>query len=291
MNQIHDPAKQSLQELVKYVFSQTTETLKGITYQDLAFHIGRLNKHGDGHAHGMGKVLGDMGHLLQQLEGEWGEPIPHIQSLVVNKAGTLKGLPDEGIREFWPDYPLLKKPEKQNKVRTEYVQILEFGSRWNKVLKDLGLEPIKEHSSSTISYFGHGRGGESKEHKALKNFVASNPEMVGASKSDQVFPEYPFPSLDTVDVMFKSPDHWIAVEVKSRISDKAPKDYERGIYQCVKYQALLIAMQQDHRYAAPEKITVVLLTESRLPSEYRDTLNSLDVKLIENVIVPEISND
>ena len=97
--------RDSLLRLVEYVFNHRDGLIEGITYQTLATSIGRLNKHGLGHAHGMGGVLGRMGHLLQGVEDEWGEPIPHLQSLVVQKTGEFRGLPDEGIREFWPDYP------------------------------------------------------------------------------------------------------------------------------------------------------------------------------------------
>jgi hypothetical protein len=60
----------------------------------------------------MGNVLGRMGHLLKDIEGEWGEGIPHIQSLVVNMTGKLKNLPDKGIKEFWPEYPAMSYVEK-----------------------------------------------------------------------------------------------------------------------------------------------------------------------------------
>ena len=97
MNSQSEPER-SLAELVKHVFKHSSDSLEGITYQELAGRIDRLNKHGIGHGHGMGDVLGKMGHLLQDLSGEWGESIPHIQSLVVQKTGGLKGLPDDGIQ-------------------------------------------------------------------------------------------------------------------------------------------------------------------------------------------------
>lgn len=279
--------KDALHELVKHVFASTPATIEGLTYQELARRIGRLNKHGEGHGHGMGKVLGDMGHLLQRLEGEWGETIPHIQSLVINKAGSLVGLPDEGIKEFWPGYPALSRLEKRNKVRAEYARIIEFGSRWNKVLKDVSLEPIEAApglAPGAVRRFGG--GGESVEHHALKEHVLASPLLVGASAGDEGFAEYTFPSLDKVDVLFKSPARWVAVEVKSRISDKLEEDYERGIYQCVKYRALLEAMRNDHHYAIPESIRVVLLLETYLPKKYRNTARSLGVEVIEDVAVP-----
>lgn len=129
MNTHEKQAEDSLAQLVAHVFTHLNGSIHGLSYQELAFRIGRLNKRGQGHAHGMGQVLCVMGHSLQRLEGDWGEPIPHIQSLVINKAGKNRGLPDDGIRGFWPDYPLLTRPEKENRVRLEYQRILAFGSR------------------------------------------------------------------------------------------------------------------------------------------------------------------
>lgn len=289
MTKLRDLAKSSLYELVLHVFAHSLETLEGITYQELARRIGRLNKHGEGHGHGMGKVLGDMGHILQSLEAEWGEPIPHIQSLVVNKAGQLQGLPDEGIREFWPRYPSLSREEKINKVRSEYLQMVNFGSRWNKVLTDLGLEPIKGQTpGAQPPVRRYGSGGESPEHRALKEYVCANPQLVGAEAGHEGFTEYSFPSLDAVDVMFKAPSGWVAVEVKSRISDRLEQDFERGIYQCVKYHALLNAMRKDSRYSVPSTVRVVLLLETQLPQKYRSTAEELGIEVIEGISVPEV---
>src|SRR6266705_1803014 len=134
--------RQALVKLVQYVFDHRDGLIQGMTYEALAARIGRTNKHGIGHAHGMGNVLGKMGHLLQGIEGEWGEPIPHIQSLVVQKTGPNRNLPDEGIREFWPEYPKMTRTEKMNRLMIEHQKIVDFGSRWNEVLIKLDLPPI-----------------------------------------------------------------------------------------------------------------------------------------------------
>jgi hypothetical protein len=292
MIQEFDQAKRSLYELVKHVFYHSSGTIEGITYQELATRIGRINKHGMGHGHGMGWVLGEMGHLLQNLEGDWGEVIPHLQSLVINKAGQLKGLPDDGIKEFWPEYPGLTREEKRNKVRMEYARIVEFGSRWNKVLSDLRLPPIKDPSEKKQHpNRPHGGGGESPEHKALKEHVYNNPNLVQVDHSYMGFREYSFPSLDAVDVLFKSCDQWVAVEVKSRTSDQFEGDFERGLYQCVKYRALLEAMKSDSHYAVPDKFRVVLLLETKLPQQYRSTAKALGVEVIEGIAVPQVNHE
>jgi len=278
------PSKSCLHELVKYVFSHSTTTLKGITYSDLAERIGRLNKHGKGHGHGMGNVLGKMGYLLNNLEGEWGEPIPPIQSLVVNKSSLL---PDDGIKEFWQDYPNLSKQEKLNKVAVEYIRITNFGSRWNKVLSALNLPTIHRNSQKENPLQNkYGRGGESPQHLALKKYVSINPKLVGANVTSEAFVEYPLPSLDILDILFKYSNRWVAVEVKSSVSDKNKHDYERGLYQCIKYGAIFEAMKVDNNYNVPKDVHTVLLLETRLPQKYKQTAEELGIEIIEGINIP-----
>ena len=280
-----DAERLSLRALVAHV-SNSIDAVEPITYSELANRIGRINKHGFGHGHGMGSVLGRMGHLLQGIKDEWLDKVPYIQSLVVDKTGPLKGLPAEGIKEFWSDYPSLTKKEKHNRAQAEYLKIRDFGSRWNRVLEALGIEPIQQSidinrgNEAISSHFG--RGGESINHIQLKNYIADNPELVGATRDYSSHTEYALPSLDTLDVLFKSDSEWVAVEVKSSVSDNLLSDYERGVYQCVKYRSLLEAMQKDKEYEVPP-IKVILVLESGLPQKYQILASQLEVEFIDNI--------
>lgn len=233
-------ARRSLQQLVAHVRDHQSGLIEPIFYSELAFRIERFTKHGDGHGHGVGRILGVMGHMLQEVEIGWGEPIPHIQSLVVNKAGALKGLPDEGIKEFWDEYPQLTRQEKANKANSEYRKIVAFGTRWDAVLQQLDLIPVDAGLNNTAG--GSGGSKESERHKALKEFVRCHPEILGANSEYEGIVEYAFPTLDQIDVLLKSESRWIGAEVKSSVSDSNPKDYERGIFQAVKYTAVLLSL-------------------------------------------------
>jgi hypothetical protein len=129
----------------------------------------------------------------------------------------------------------------------------------------------------------HGSGGESPAHKELKWFVRQNPTLVGADSSFEGIIEYPLPTNDEIDVLFRSNDTCIAVEVKSRVSDLWPGDYERGIYQTIKYGALLSAMRDagDDESRATIKTTLVL--ESSLPPQMRALAQRLGVAVVESV--------
>jgi hypothetical protein len=162
-----------------------------------------------------------------------------------------------------------------------------FGSRWNDVLTKLGLPKVESGTTpipGNTTNGGRGGGGiESEEHKALKAYVQCHPQLVGIEASAEAISEYPFPSLDEADVLFKTDTTWTAVEVKSVISDRCPGDYERGIYQVVKYVSLLEAMKKDQRFNVPNKVECVLVLESRLPDDLRPLVSRLGIRVLEKI--------
>ena len=275
-------AKNCLIELVKHVLSHQGRTLEGITYERLADRMGFLNKHGKPQPR-LGKVLAKMGHNLEQIEETFPEGIPRIQALVVEKSGKNQGIPADGIKEFWDGYDRLSQTEKKNKAFAEWQAIAVFGSRWNTVLLQLGLPAVRALGPVGAAQKTKGQGGESPAHKALKAHVKANPCLVGVEEGAEAFEEYALPSLDTLDVLFKTPACWTAVEVKSSVSDGFAGDYERGIYQIVKYRALLEAMRLDPNYSIPKVLRVILVLENSLPTKLAGLKIALDITVIECV--------
>ena len=89
-----------------------------------------------------------------------------------------------------------------------------------------------------------GRGGEGPNHKALRLRVMEEPSLVRRGlRPEDTATEVELLSGDRVDVVLAAKDGTVAIEVKSRDSDR--NDLERGVYQCVKYRAVLAA--QDIR--------------------------------------------
>jgi hypothetical protein len=273
-------AERCLVALVSHVLAHQDRPLVGLTYEELARRIGFLDKNGDPQAR-LGKVLGKMGHKLEAIEVTFPEGIPHIQSLVVGKGGPNRGIPDDGIKEFWDGYDRLSRAEKENKAFAEWQTIADFGSRWNTVLQLLQLPVVA--APGIVAAQPRGRGGESAAHKALKAHVKANPQIVGVEAGAESFEEYALPSLDTLDVLFKMPTCWTAVEVKSSVSDGVPGDYERGLYQIVKYTALLQAMRRDPKYPVPENLRVILVLENSLPVALVSLKTTLGITIIERI--------
>lgn len=81
----------------------------------------------------------------------------------------------------------------------------------------------------------YGPGGEGKEHRRLKEWIADHPEDIGISNVKRVEKEHPFCSGDRVDVLFELNDGTdVVVEVETL--DPLP-----GCHQAIKYRALRCA--------------------------------------------------
>jgi hypothetical protein len=87
------------------------------------------------------------------------------------------------------------------------------------------------------------------------------------------------PSGDFLDVSFKYKNSWIAVEVKSKVSGQA--DIVRGIFQCVKYQAVLDAVLLSQ--SKNQDANTILVLESKLPAHLRPLCNLLGIEVIDGV--------
>lgn len=277
-------ARLALQLLVGHVQQQTDDVLVPVTYRHLAELLGRRNKHGDPWARGLGHVLGRVTALIESVSAQLPEKAPYLTTIVVLSTGPHAGLPDKGISYRWPGYDSLSPADKKAKVDGEYQRILHFGSRWNEVLQLVGLAPIAPLTADAGRQGSGGwGGGESEDHKALKRYVYDHPDLVGAAVGWFAQEEYALRSLDEVDVMFKSDRIWIGVEVKSKVSDRLKSDYERGLYQVVKYRAVLEAQARIDHLGNPPEVRVLLALESSLPTEYRVLAASLGVSYLEYV--------
>ena len=119
----------------------------------------------------------------------------------------------------------------------------------------------------------HGRGGEGANHRALRLKVLRNPSLVRRElRPEATNTEVELLSGDRVDVVSITEDRTIAIEVKSRDSDWA--DLRRGVYQCVKYRAVMKA--QDIRRNA--NVESWLVTETPLPPELKKLARRLGVQ-------------
>lgn len=244
-----------------------------VPYKGLADELGMPNPRN------LNYPLGLIGEALQELGHLWEQSIPPIQFLVLNKN---KGVPGDAVTWYVPgvpDFKTLSLKQKRALLQVKLSEIYAF-PRWEDVLEALGLQPIRlgftEEMATHLYRLGVG-GEESEAHRNLKNFVASNPALM--NPREQVFAqvEYQLPSGDSIDVLFKGRREWIGIEVKA--ANAPHNEIARGVFQCVKYEALLRAVLAVQDIEA--EVRVALVIEGRFPEALISLRNSLGVEVID----------
>ena len=230
---------------------------------------------------GIGTVLGYIEDVIDSLRKKTGKQIPTLNSLVTGK----DGLPSDGFDYVYSKYSSWPLDVKKtfvagiNKKATDY-------EHWDQVLQLLCLKPSvvtsKKDEEKIRSGKGHGYG-EGPQHKALKDYIYSHPESIGLRNivKEKSKTEYILLSGDKLDVYFEQKDGTrIAVEVKSIISQD--DDILRGLYQCVKYKAVLDAEDKTHCLMVKSKS--ILVIEGILSPSNQQVKDSLGIVVYEGYI-------
>jgi hypothetical protein len=246
-----------------------------IFYSTLADELGMPNPRN------LNKVLGLIGRVIKELSAEWKQDVPPLTCLVVDKEN---GLPGEGIAWFLSDPERFKKMtrrEQRQILEIELVKIFNY-PKWDRVLRAFDLEPLE--TAPTIEALKAkarmgGGIGEGEDHARLKQHVASNPALLELTGYKQGETEYEFPTLDRMDVLFRRDNNWVGVEVKGLSSPD--DDLLRGIFQCVKYEALIQAELKST--LTKGKTRVVLVTTRLLPPDLKRLANILGVEVLEGI--------
>lgn len=237
-----------------------------------------------------GHPAGAIGNALIETEGDWGITIPPINALVINQKTQLPG---EGINWYIERYVGLDEHidfndmsiDKKKAIVEEIHQDIFSFEYWDDIINEYELEPFEselrsEHENDIIatpSRGGWSRETESAEHKKLKEYIANNPDIVGLNAREvKVILEYIFPTTDQADIVFKNDSHFLGVEVKSIISND--DDINRGIFQCVKYQALLRAEQKALRLLPTAR--AILVVERELPLELQNLADIFEIRVV-----------
>ena len=199
---------------------------------------------------------------------------PLLNILLVRQGDGLPGVGAGGYMAEYLGKPRLAQNGFRNKYpnrwRTACDQIARdvYAFRdWDQVYQEAFDQPLPAaptHAKGTerdgINH--HARGGEGPNHKALRLWVKNNPRRVrrdyGGFRTDT---EVILESADRVDVVYYGSDLTIVIEVKSRDSDEV--DLRRGVFQCIKYRAVMEAM--DVRRAAT--VVPFLVTQVKLPGD------------------------
>ncbi|MYM89183.1 hypothetical protein GTP91_18645 [Rugamonas sp. FT82W] len=263
-------ARHALPLLVRQALAGTP-----IFYQQLAVEMGMPNPRN------LNFVLGSVGQSLIHLEKEWNETIPPIQCLVINQSNQLPGEGFGWFLENGSEWKGLSKRQKATVTHAVMQKIYAY-PKWPAVLKALELVPVPPNYTDLLDRASNGGmgGGESEEHRVLKEYVQRQPQLVGLSmRYGPGVVEKKIPSGDRLDVFFESDDEWIGVEVKSSISDES--DLVRGIFQCVKYKAVLNALSICEQRDV--NVRTVLVLQGTLPPHLIPLKHMLGVEVIQAV--------
>ena len=151
---------------------------------------------------------------------------------------------------------------------------------WGQVLDTFELPRAVVELPPADEISAHGGGGEGAEHKRLKKAVSLNPQWIRLPKS--LSPgkvEATLRSGDSLDVLFSDSNRRIAVEVKGASAPVG--EVIRGLFQCVKYEAVLDA---EARVAGSRAdCQAVLALGGSFPGGLTPLRHTLGVKVFENL--------
>ena len=183
---------------------------------------------------GEGQEQGEVGE--GQEEGEVGEGQEEGKVEEGQEQGKVEEGQEEGKVEEGQEQGKVEEGQEQGKVEEGQEQgKVEEGQEQGKV-DEVSTE---DNSKGKGKSGGWGGGGEGKQHKELRECISKNPKKYGLNIIGDGHKES-LPSGDEIDVVFETDDEYVIVEVKSEISDD--NDIKRGLYQCVKYRAVVSAM-------------------------------------------------
>ena len=201
-------------------------------------------------------------HVLGYIRDEICSPrkLPLLNVLIVRQDDRLPGenfLP-EGTRN-------LSDAEYERKFEQHRDKVFLY-DKWDELLKALNLSPIKREPKDLDKigkeYSAYkkrkGTSAEGEGHRKLKDYVAENPKALGLSTSKKGIKEYLYPSGDECDVIFEiAGDTYAVVEIKN--GDEGDGELIKGVYQAIKYRAL---MEAEKGHGKPIKIYTFLVAYS-----------------------------
>lgn len=269
----HAKTRAKVKQMIPILIRWAKNGLKKQTYGDMFRELGVE------HYSNVGTALGYIEDVMEELRKETGENIPTLNTLCKNKSSML---PSYGFKYVVDDYNSLKPLAKKALADGYDANACDY-DKWDWVLDQLGLKPappFSEMELQKIAQHFYGSGGEGEEHKAIKDFVSQHPESVGIKGVSKTKTEYPLPSGDRLDVYFElcNSDR-VAIEVKPSISPD--DDITRGIFQCVKYTAVMDAVRRttNSRYG----ISALLVITGVMSAQNKSLANEgTGVKYIEN---------
>lgn len=205
-----------------------------------------------------------MNRVLEYIRDDICMPrgLPMLTAIVINQ-GT--GLPGDN----WLPQGTTTLSDEEYRQQFEQFRDRVFAYKgWDDLLKALDLEPVRaeiedldERGRAYADYIKRSGGsGEGEDHLRLKEFIAVHPNAVGLQPAGPAIIEYAFIAGDEADIVFELAENkWAVVEIKNGDTGELVK----GIYQAIKYRALLQAEKGHGNTCQVDAILVAY----QIPSE------------------------
>ena len=185
------------------------------------------------------------------------------------------GMPGDGAGSFMANYlgrPKLAKdgyrdrrPRKWRAACEEIATDVYAFGEWDQVYREAfgqRLPAATLPEGTERDGISRARSGEGPNHRALRLWVRKNPGRIRRDfRHFHTDTEVLLDSADRVDVVYYGRTLTVVLEVKSVDSDDM--DLRRGVFQCIKYRAVMAAM--DIR--SKSQVVPVLVTQTPLPGD------------------------
>lgn len=195
-----------------------------------------------------GPPVGAVGVAIQELSLKWGDRIPPINTIVVRASTGFPGTgADEIAHYFFEDNGRGMAKERDAYLRAAMDAVYHYGHRWDRVAEALGsptldaeVGGVDQGDEIELPELPRAYAPESEEHKTIKAWICAHPGWLREfGKFDEGRTERCISSGDRLDAFFENGRRRLAVEVKA--SHASDAELMRGVYQCVKYRAVLRA--------------------------------------------------
>lgn len=230
-----------------------------------------------------GSPVGLVGEKLEELGRAWGVLLPPLNTIVIDQQKQCAGTGGDPLLKSYLNAKGQRFIEKQRKELHKRArdEVFDYGERWVAVAEAFGAPVLKPAFGRAaagkplkLPKVGQGGGEESPEHRNLKEWVARNPGFI--QKFGRFEPgetEVLLSSGDKLDVHFGTETRRLAVEVKPSHASK--EEFQRGVYQAVKYRAVMRA-EQTAQLLIPQAEAVLVTTNGPDP-ESRELMRRLGV--------------
>ncbi len=153
-----------------------------------------------------------------------------------------------------PGYTVIDvHPNEDKIIYGTHGKSIDISSYRNSILNNIRIEKAVSKK--------YGGGGEGKDHKQLKEWIANHPQFIGLyDVIDVEVEKHLFPSHDLPDIVFVCKNKSVSVEIETDTT--LP-----GAYQAVKYRALLCAELGEP--CASDKVDSILVAWF-IPQDVRD---------------------